>query len=295
MVGGRRAFSYESVPTKDFTNYHSSKKLTLQQSVPFLASFIRWQSVPLFQQGLNSLQLQEKQSCERIPQNTRRSQELPCIWIMVMLPLDFTNSFQIVEILICGGAPENAYNKLKSGNFRDALNNCVRVVITDRNPRRSMEKMPRPRVMPDMVILPNWEILIINGAQMGSDGWDLATDPSYSPFLYRSNETLAQWIYVLSPSTIVRLYHSIANILHDGRVLVGGSNPHVGYSFSGEKFPTELHREAYNPYHLDVSYKNLRPINTSVTTPHSSIAYGSNFTVEFLIDLFKILIIPTRI
>lgn len=48
---------------------------------------------------------------------------------------------------------------------------------------------------------------------MGSDGWDLATDPSYSPFLYRSNETLAERIYVLA----------------SGMVLVGGSNLHVGY------------------------------------------------------------------
>lgn len=149
----------------------------------------------------------------------------------VMLPLDFTNSFQIVEILICRGAPENAYNKLKSGNFRDDLSNRDRVVITDRNPRWSMEKIPRPMAMQDMVILPKGETLIINGAQKGSVGWELATDPSYSPFLYRSNETLAERIYVLAPSSIVRLYHSTTKGF-------GGSNPHVGYSFSGEKFPT---------------------------------------------------------
>ena len=77
-----------------------------------------------------------------------------------MLPLDFTNSFQIVEILICGGEPENAYNKLKSSNFKDTVNNYDIIVITYRNPRWSMEKMPRPMAMPDMLILPNKEMNI---------------------------------------------------------------------------------------------------------------------------------------
>ena len=77
-----------------------------------------------------------------------------------MLPLDSTNSFQIVEILKCGGEPKNAYNKLKSSNFIDTVNNCDIIVITYRNPRWSMEKMPRTMAIPDMLILPNREMNI---------------------------------------------------------------------------------------------------------------------------------------
>jgi len=44
-----------------------------------------------------------------------------------------------------------------------------------------------------------------------------------------------------------------------GDFLVGGSNPHAGYDFSGVLFPTELRLEAYNPYYLDKSYSAFKP------------------------------------
>ncbi|PPD66520.1 hypothetical protein GOBAR_DD36596 [Gossypium barbadense] len=36
-------------------------------------------------------------------------------------------------------------------------------------------------------------------------------------------------------------------LLRDGRVLVGGSNPHAFYNFTGVVFPTELSLEAFSP------------------------------------------------
>jgi hypothetical protein len=293
VVGGRRAFSYEFVPK--ISSHEGFYRLPFLQKTytPFsennLYPFLHISSEGNLFIFANKDSILFNYKKNRVVKDFPRmpgggARNYPSSGSSVMLPLHSTNSFQTVEIIICGGAPENAYNKSKSGNFMNALNNCGSVVITYRNPRWSMEKMSKPRVMPDMLILPNGEILIINGAQKGSAGWELAIDPAYSPFLYRSNETLGGRFSVLAPSTIARLYHSTANILRDGRVLVGGSNPHVGYSFSGEKFPTELRLEAYSPYYLDISYKNLRPVITSVIAQHSSIAYGSNFTVEFLID-----------
>lgn len=64
-----------------------------------------------------------------------------------------------------------------------------------------------------------------------------------------------------------------------GDFLVGGSNPHAGYDFSGVLFPTELRLEAYSPYYLDKSYIALRPTIVSVST--NSIIYGGAFTVTF--------------
>ena len=103
---------------------------------------------------------------------------------LVTLPLNSTNTFQIVEILICGGGPENAYCS-KFCNFRYALNNYGRIFITDRNPRWLTEKTPKMKVMPDMLSLRNGEIMIINVAQKGGIVWELPIDHSYSPFLYR--------------------------------------------------------------------------------------------------------------
>ena len=44
------------------------------------------------------------------------------------------------------------------------------MVITDPNPAWRMEDMPGLRTMSDMLILPNEEIHIINGAQKGVAG-----------------------------------------------------------------------------------------------------------------------------
>ncbi|GLJ55165.1 hypothetical protein SUGI_1184010 [Cryptomeria japonica] len=63
-----------------------------------------------------------------------------------------------------------------AGNFMDALRSCGRMVITDPNPSWSMEDMPEPRTMTDMLILPNDEIIIINRARKGIAGWSMATD-----------------------------------------------------------------------------------------------------------------------
>ena len=101
---------------------------------------------------------------------------------------------------------------------------CGRVVITDPNLAWRMEDMPRPRTMSDMLILPNEETLIINGAQKGVAGWERATTPSFSTLLYRPKAPLHAHFFVLIPSSISRMYHSSASILLDGTVMVGGSN-----------------------------------------------------------------------
>ena len=104
------------------------------------------------------------------------------------------------------------------------------MVITDPNPVWRMEDMPGLRTMSDMLILPNKEILIINGAQKGVAGWDRATTPSFSPLLYRPKAPLRAHFFVLVPSSISRMYHSSTSILPDGTVMVGGSNQSSGSS-----------------------------------------------------------------
>ena len=39
-----------------------------------------------------------------------------------------------------------------------------------------------------------------------------------------------------------------------GVILVGGSNPHRRYNFSGKSYPTELSLEVYQPYYLGPQY-----------------------------------------
>ena len=97
------------------------------------------------------------------------------------------------------------------------------MVITDPNPAWRMEDMLGPRTMSDMLILPNEEILIMNGAQKGIAGWDRATTPSFSPLLYRPKAPLCARFFVLAPRSIARMYHSSASIFPNGTVMAGGS------------------------------------------------------------------------
>lgn len=198
----------------------------------------------------------------------------------VMLPLSAADGFQKVEVLVCGGCPDNGFASAQAGNFIDALNDCGRMVITDPNPTWTMETMPSPRTMGDMLLLPTGEVIIINGAQKGVAGWDMGTAPVFSPVLYRPTAALGARFSTLANTTIARMYHSSASLLADGRVLVGGSNPHFGYVLTGTAFPTELRLESYSPYYLDASFSVIRPRIVSVTA-RSPIAYGATFTVRF--------------
>ncbi|KAH9290738.1 hypothetical protein KI387_034855, partial [Taxus chinensis] len=128
--------------------------------------------------------------------------------------------------------------------FVEELKSCGRMEITSQNPQWQMKDMPGLRVMNDMLILPIGEFLIIDDVKQGTVGWKYARESTLSPFLYRPAEALGNRFRVLAPKKIPRMYHSTANVLPDGQVLVGGSNSNFGYRFSGVAFPTELRMEA---------------------------------------------------
>ena len=110
----------------------------------------------------------------------------------------------------------------------------------------------------------------------------MADTPVFTPYLYRHSlpATQQRW-YVLAATAIARMYHSTANVLPDGRVMAGGSNPHFDYKLTGVQFPTELRLDAYSPYYLESVYAVLRPKIITVSAPAPNVAYGATFTVTF--------------
>ncbi|KAI6698348.1 hypothetical protein NL676_018467 [Syzygium grande] len=195
----------------------------------------------------------------------------------MMLALDGAHDTAV--IVVCGGAPYGAF--IERNTDSPARGSCGRIVATAAEPSWEMEDMPFGRIMGDMVMLPTGEALIINGAQAGTQGFELASDPCLFPVLYRPDQPAGLRFMTLNPSTIPRLYHSTANLLPDGRVLIAGSNPHYFYKFNAE-FPTELRIEAFSPEYLSPDRANLRPALDEIP---ATVRYGEAFDVYVSVTL----------
>ncbi|KAF9165772.1 hypothetical protein DFQ26_009378 [Actinomortierella ambigua] len=187
----------------------------------------------------------------------------------VLLPLRPENNYE-PEILICGGASE--FRARSHGN-----DYCGRIQPLTEDPQWLMERMPIGRVMPDLMLLHEGSVLILNGAQRGTAGYSRSRNPALEPLLYRPYDTDAHIKQQLRrelrrnatqattglpmkdllslrftyqrPSFIPRVYHSIALQTIDGRVMVAGSNPNANTKVQGD-FPVEYRLEMFSPGYL---------------------------------------------
>ncbi|XP_060171037.1 aldehyde oxidase GLOX-like [Lycium barbarum] len=200
----------------------------------------------------------------------------------VLLPLD-ENAPMRTEIMVCGGAPRRSFGLRTYGIYLNALSSCGRISVSDNPGIWKMETMPMPRVMSDMVILPNGDILIINGAAVGTAGWDNARYPVTRPVIYRPYREENNRFSVMEASPRPRLYHSTAILMTDGRVLVGGSNPHKFYNFTNVEFPTDLSLEAFSAPFLAPEYEPLKPKILSID---NILIYKKQFSVTFTVSRF---------
>ncbi|KAK3119503.1 hypothetical protein QOZ80_9AG0671490 [Eleusine coracana subsp. coracana] len=191
-----------------------------------------------------------------------------------------------------GGGPRGSYRlALRNGTFVDADRTCARVAPTDPDPAWAVEEMPVGRVMGDMVLLPTGEVVIVNGAARGTAGWELGRGPVTRPVLYRPDAPLGERFEEMIGTTTPRMYHSAATLDSLGRVLVGGSNPHVGYVFasngmsnngtSSVLYPTELSLEAFLPPYMDARLDGVRP---RVVAAPAEVGYGEAAVVRFAVD-----------
>ncbi|KAL0360953.1 UNVERIFIED_CONTAM: Aldehyde oxidase GLOX1 [Sesamum radiatum] len=134
--------------------------------------------------------------------------------------------------------------------------------------------------MGDMVLLPNSNILIINGASLVAAGWDLGCNPVFIPLICPPNNPVGLRFEAQNSSSIPRMYHSTAILLRDGCILVSGSNPHEYYNFTGVVFPTYLTMEAFSPDNLAPRLIRLRPMIVSPAS-HSQIGYRQQLVINF--------------
>ncbi|XP_058104923.1 aldehyde oxidase GLOX1-like [Magnolia sinica] len=290
VVGGRDQFNYEFIPKTSKSDQSVFKLPFLRETRGLSAENNLYPFLHLSPDGnlfifandrailLDYINHKVVREFEPIPGGYSRN--YPSAGSSVLLPVLLSDKNVKAEVLICGGAlPDSNYNANR-GIFMPASNTCGRLKITDVSPKWEMEEMPMRRVMSDMIILPTGDVLIINGAEKGTSGWGVARDPVLTPVLYRTelSENVARGFETLNPSKIPRLYHSTAHLLPDGRVLVGGSNPNSGYSFTNVLYPTELSLETFSPPYLSPTIR--RPKITFVK-PGTNLTYKQRFSIEF--------------
>ena len=195
----------------------------------------------------------------------------------VLLPLKSQNGYTS-EIMICGGG--SGYGL---GSPTDAT--CARIQPETDNPDWHISNMPYGRTMLEGTLLPDGTILWLNGAKQGFQGWGTAQEPAYDALIYDPQQDT---FTTSGTSTIARLYHSVAMLLQDGRVLIAGSNPSWGVVFPEQAnpgiptlaFPTEFRVEIYTPPYLSGINAQRRPEDVHLSTT-KLVPNGMVFEIAF--------------
>ncbi|WAR57638.1 hypothetical protein PtB15_8B691 [Puccinia triticina] len=180
----------------------------------------------------------------------------------LLLPLSPLNGYK-PEVLVCGGT--NLDDRLPVTSLRvsdPASPQCVRMVLTTPGIKEGwkIEQMPTPRIMPDLIMMPDGKVLIVNGAKTGAAGYGNLVDkvgnsnadnPNFTPVLYDPTATVGQRFTSqgMPTSTIPRLYHSVATIVPNGKIMIAGSNPNK--DVTTRKYPTEYRVEWLSPPYID--------------------------------------------
>ncbi|XP_071716671.1 putative aldehyde oxidase Art an 7 [Rutidosis leptorrhynchoides] len=187
------------------------------------------------------------------------------------------------EVIVCGGNKKDAFPNIdgrytQNKVFTPALADCNRLKVLADNPVWEKEQdMPSPRTMGDLLLLPNAQMLLINGAKKGTSGWEDAEDPNLTPTVYMPENEMGKRFMELNPTNVPRMYHSSSAVLPDGKILVVGSNSHQFYTFDG-LFPTELKAEKFSPHYFDPKLDNTRPAIKEDGTD-KVLKYGQPFKV----------------
>ncbi|KAJ3317269.1 hypothetical protein HDV06_001814 [Boothiomyces sp. JEL0866] len=173
-----------------------------------------------------------------------------------------------VKILICGG----------SDGTNLGLNTCATVTPSlGAKAAWTMETMPMPRVLCDLVALPDQTYLLINGATNGVGGFGAAQKPVLNPILYNPAAQAGKRFTILASTQVERLYHSEAILAIDGRVIVSGSTPNQDSNDDPTKVihPTEKRIEAFSPPYLlnGVAAPQISAVSSTL------LGYNQQFTI----------------
>ncbi|THV00165.1 hypothetical protein K435DRAFT_837442 [Dendrothele bispora CBS 962.96] len=221
-----------------------------------------------------------------IPNNVTISNPIPAG--ATLLPLRPETNYT-PEVLICGGSsyPDDIphWERFVMSSQEPTSDQCIRMVLNEEGIAKGweVEQMPQPRIMSEMVLLPDGRVLILNGAQTGISGYTWASEqigesdadhPALTPVLYDPTAAPGQRFSQdeLPTSEIARMYHSTASMTPNGTVLIAGSNPNDDVEPDNE-FPTEYRLEWLSPPYMT----HVRPSYTGLP---ETFDYNSQITLD---------------
>ncbi|KAL3535715.1 hypothetical protein ACH5RR_004176 [Cinchona calisaya] len=296
VIGGRDVFSYEIVPPNQLQFEKKLFPLPFLQETRDEKENNLYPFVYILPDGNIFLFANSKsiilnpytgETIRKLPDLPGGSRNYPASGMSVLLPLQLSvdGSENVdTEVLVCGGNTPDAfkYSENEPRRFAPALNDCNRLSLTQENAEWDKETMPSRRVMGDAFILPNGEVLMINGAKAGTSAWGAGDDANFTPVLYKPNSPKGKRFKTLKPTNIARMYHSSSALLIDGKILVTGSNPNQFYTFN-VKYPTELRVEKFSPPYLAPELDKHRPVIVEDASD-KELKYGQNFVVTINLD-----------
>ncbi|KAF8907539.1 glyoxal oxidase N-terminus-domain-containing protein [Mucidula mucida] len=200
-----------------------------------------------------------------------------------LLPLTPENGYT-PEIMICGGSTvSDSVSPSTLSSQTPASAQCSRLVLTTAGIAAGwkVESMPQARVMPELVLLPDGRVFIVNGAQTGVAGYgnvanrvgqSNADNPAFTPVVYDPAAPAGSRFSSsgIPTTNIARIYHSTASLTPNGTIMLAGSNPNDDMSTT--KYPTEYRMEFYSPPYLS------RPRPTYTGLP-ATVNYAQVFTL----------------
>lgn len=85
--------------------------------------------------------------------------------LLPLSPPDFTP-----EVLVCGGsATDDSIPSANLSSQTPATNQCTRITLTPEGIKQGwvVERMLEPRIMPEMIVMPNGQVVITSGGMTG--------------------------------------------------------------------------------------------------------------------------------
>ncbi|MGB9140398.1 MAG: galactose oxidase-like domain-containing protein [Pseudonocardiaceae bacterium] len=158
---------------------------------------------------------------------------------------------QIQKVMIIGGAPGKG----------EAIANVDIVDFTQQTPiYRPAAALNSPRKHPNATLLPDRTVLVTGGSQRD----EVKAEATNHAEIFDSEHPELGWKQ-LAAASVTRMYHSVALLLPDGRVITASGNPDRGHQVNWEPPDPneELKLEIYSPPYL---FRGARPAISTVTT-----------------------------